>query len=79
MIERKISIDDILEAINYGETIATYTDDKPYPGFLFLKFVNTKPIHVVVAQNSEDDTCIIITCYHPDSNLWDADFKIKMK
>ena len=79
MIERNISTDDILEVINYGEAIATYADDKPYPSFLFLKFVNSDPIHVVVAHNSEDNTCIMITCYRPDSNLWDADFKNKMK
>ena len=45
MIERNIGTDDILEAINHGETIASYPDDKPYPSFLFLKFVNSAPIH----------------------------------
>ena len=79
MIERNISTDDILEVINHGEIIGTYPDDKPYPSFLFLKFVNTDPIHVVVAHNSDDNTCIIITCYIPEADLWDAGFKIKIK
>lgn len=79
MIERNIDADEILEVIRLGEIITSYSDDKPYPSFLFLKFVNNYPIHVVVAHNSDDDTCIIITCYHPDVSLWDNDFKNKIR
>ncbi len=78
MIERNIITSDILEVINNGEIVANYSEDKPYPSFLFLKFVNSQPLHVVLAHKPDDDTCIIITCYHPDVNLWDADFKNKI-
>ncbi len=79
MIDRDISTKDILEVINHGEIIANYFDDKPYPSFLFLKFVHSEPTHVVLAHNSEDNTCIIITCYHPAATLWDAEFKNKIR
>ena len=36
MIERNIRTNDILEVINHGEIIGTYSDDKPYPVFFFL-------------------------------------------
>jgi len=55
MIDRNINTKDILEVINHGEIIANYFDDKPYPSFLFLKFVNSDPLHVVLANNPDDD------------------------
>ncbi|MFN2440419.1 MAG: DUF4258 domain-containing protein, partial [Chitinophagaceae bacterium] len=53
--------------------------DKPYPSKLLLKFVKNKPVHIVVAQNSDTWECVIITCYIPDPLLWDKDFKQKIR
>ncbi len=79
MIARNIPADDVIAAIEFGEVIADYPDDKPYPSKLLLNFINGAPIHVVVAQNLDNDECIVITCYLPDATLWDKDFKTKIK
>ncbi len=79
MIRRSISVDEAKEVISDGEVIANYETDKPCPSTLLLKFINDRPVHVFVAQNLETFDCILITCYLPDPNLWDADFKRKIK
>ena len=37
--------------------------------------VGTRPLHVVVAYNAQDDEAIIITAYEPDAAQWDSTFK----
>ncbi len=77
MISRFIRANEVEEVVNSGEIIKYYTSDKPYPSNLLLKFVNDRPLHVVVAQNPETKGCIIITCYEPDPHMWSADYKEK--
>lgn len=79
MLERNINAGDILDAVKKGILIKEYLDDKPYPSFIYLKFVNERPIHVLVAKNKLDNTCVIVTCNEPDELLWDIDFKNKLK
>ena len=79
MISRSIDANDILAAVGDGIVIKEYPDDKPYPSFLMLKFINNRPYHVVVGQISEGSICIIITCYEPDATLWDNEFKNKIR
>ena len=79
MIARSINADDVIAAVKTGEVIREYPDDKPYPSFLMLKFINNRPYHVVVGQISEGSICIIITCYEPDATLWDNEFKNKIR
>jgi len=38
-----------------------------------------KPLHVVFARNDKCDEIIIITAYHPDTEKWDKNFKIRIK
>ena len=33
-----------------------------------------KPLHVVVAEDSKKDTCIIVTAYWPNESIWNNDF-----
>lgn len=79
ILSRDIAVEEVIEVINKGETIAEYENDKPYPSSLLLKFVNGRHIHIVVAQNLDNKECIVITCYIPDPLLWDKDFKRKIK
>jgi Domain of unknown function (DUF4258) len=78
MFEREISPDDVLSVVRKGEIIKEYPDDKPYPSFLILKFVNNKPVHIVVAKNNENNFCFVITVYEPDPTMWSKDFKNKL-
>jgi hypothetical protein len=79
MFKRGISVDDVKKIINTGEIINEYPNDKPYPSYLILGFANFKPIHLVIAQEKALKECIIITAYHPDTTLWEVDFKTKKK
>ena len=77
MFEREVSKDDVLEVLRHGEIITTYPGDTPYPSFLLPGFVEGSAIHTVVAQNSENNDCYVITAYPPDPELWQQDFKTR--
>jgi len=78
MFERRISVEDVRTAITHGEVVQTYPDDKPYPSRLLLGWVGTRPLHVVVAEDSEDGILIVVTAYEPDPIQWDSGFKRKV-
>ncbi|MBS1920825.1 MAG: DUF4258 domain-containing protein [Bacteroidetes bacterium] len=78
MFEREILPDDVLDVVRNGEIIKEYPEDKPYPSFLILKFVNYRPIHVVIAKNAVNDLCFVVTVYEPDPETWSKDFKTKL-
>jgi hypothetical protein len=73
--QRDILLDYLIQTVDYGEIIAKYDDDKPFPSKLILKFVGNKPLHVVVAQHPGSFECILITAYWPDSDIWQYDFR----
>ena len=76
LVERAITIDDIVNGIDTGEVIKQYEDDKPLPSCLVLGLsVNNKYIHVVVSNDEE--YVYIITAYYPDPQLWSEDFKTR--
>jgi hypothetical protein len=75
MFERQISIANVLEAIDKGEIINSYPNDKPYPSYLSLFMIEKRPIHVVYAENLEENEIIVITVYIPDEKNWSHDFK----
>ena len=76
--ERGITIDRIKETIEFGEMIGDYPDDKPFRSFLYLKFIEGRPLHVCFATVNET-TCRVITVYEPDLSIFEADFKTKRK
>lgn len=57
-----------------GSVIATYPDDKPYPGKLILGFEGDRPIHIVMAVEPETREYVIVTVYQPDPALWDETY-----
>ena len=77
MFLRELGKDDIIEVLKSGEHVAEYPDDRPYPSSLILGFAGTRPVHVVVAQDPQDDACYVVTAYVPDSSLWSDDFRIR--
>jgi len=79
MFERQISKDSVIKSIQTGEIIAEYWDDKPYPSFLILGWLNRQPLHVIVAFDESTKLCIIVTVYIPDPNLWENNFKTRRK
>ena len=67
----------VKEIIKQGETIKTYSDDKPYPSYLIFNTNLQNPLHVLVAKDEINDICIVITAYTPEIRIWKSDFKSK--
>ena len=49
MAKEGISADEVLKAIENGEVIEEYVDDKPFPSCLLYGELDEKPIHMVCA------------------------------
>ena len=79
MFERGINPEDIEISIKNGEIIEEYIDDKPYPSFLLLFFIDKKAVHIVGALDKENEIFYIITVYYPDIIIWDNTFKTRRK
>ena len=77
MFKRNISVEKVKYALFSGEEIRNYPDDKPYPSKLLLAFENEVPLHVVIAQNFDENKFIVITAYQPETIVWMADFKTR--
>lgn len=75
MFQRRISKKDIQSALQNYETIEFYPQDIPYPSRLALGWCGSRPLHVVFADNYEDNERIIITAYEPDLDQWEKGFK----
>jgi hypothetical protein len=75
MFERSIEKQAVIEIIRSGEVIAEYSDDKPYPSFLLLGFVNQLPVHVVLGKNEATNDCYVITVYLPSSDIWQEGYR----
>ena len=74
MAERGFSPETIKSVIKNGTVIKNYSDDIPYPSRLILGFEGLRPVHVITAYNSENDTEYVITVYEPDAKKWSDDF-----
>ena len=79
MLEREISRDMVKQALLTGEIIEDYSDQKPYPGALFLGWVHGKPLHVVIAFDEFSGFCFIITTYEPDLEHFEEDYRTRRR
>ena len=74
MSQRSFEPEDISKVLENGTVIEDYPNDFPYPSFLVLGWIFSRPVHVVSAMNNDDKETIIVTVYEPDSQLWENDF-----
>ena len=79
MIERGVSRAEVLEALETGEVIQCYQDDRPFPSVLILAFSSERPLHVVVAFDDLNAVAFVITTYEPDLGIFEDDFRTKKK
>ena len=75
MFERHIGMENVEYVLETGQTIEEYPDDTPDSCRLILGWIDSRPIHVVVAQNQGEEELIVITVYEPDRNLWHLHFR----
>jgi hypothetical protein len=74
MFGRNINEKDILNVLLNGHIIQDYPDDTPYPSKPISGTVGNRPIHVLFAENFENNEKIIITVYEPDPLKWNENF-----
>ncbi len=79
MLERNISRADAREVILHGEVIEDYPADKPFPSALFFKSVGGRPLHVVVAFDSNGEKAYVITAYEPTLDKFEPDFRTRRR
>lgn len=79
MFERTISDDEVVTVLESGETINEYPDDTPYPSKLMKGTVSDRVLHVLIAENIPENEIVVITVYESDPNLWDSEFRRKLK
>lgn len=77
MAQRQISVSDVRRVVDDGERIEEYPDDKPFPSALVFGRCGSRPLHVVVADNFDDNQVIVITVYEPDLEKWEPDFRTR--
>jgi len=77
MAHRGISVADVRQVLQSGEIIEQYPDDVPYPSRLVLGFIDSRPIHVITADNPDSSETIVITTYEPDASHWDQSFRTR--
>lgn len=70
---------DVFKAIDRGEIIEAYPDDKYLPSYLLMGQLGRKVIHVVAAVDIEENHIRIVTAYPPDPNEWEAGFRKRRK
>ena|SRR5438270_437372 len=75
-IWRHVTLRDVREAVDGGEIIEDYPDDKYGPSCLIFGYTQAgKPLHVQCSYPSRP-LIKVITLYEPDPNLW-IDFKVR--
>jgi hypothetical protein len=78
MRQRRITVDELKEALVCSEIVEYYEDDYPLPSALILGYtISGKPLHAVVAWDQESNIIWIITLYEPTSERWDEQFRIR--
>lgn len=76
LLQRNISMDDVISALLTGEIIESYPADYPYASCLILGIdFNRTQLHVVCGI--ADSELWLITAYYPSSTEWKSDGKTR--
>jgi hypothetical protein len=79
MGQRGITFEEIETVLANYELLKYYLNAKPCPAALLLGWPNSRPVHVVIAFDHEEEASRIITVYEPDPLIWEAGFRSKRK
>lgn len=75
--EREIDSSQMTEAVNSGEIIEDYPNDKYGPSCLiFGRTSNSRPLHI---QVSYPDITKVITVYEPSLQEWEDDLRMRKR
>jgi hypothetical protein len=79
MFERRVSEETVRQVLQSGEMIEDYSEEMAHPGGLMLGRRGNRPLHVVMAENTQDNELVVITVYEPDPTQWKAQFRSRKK
>jgi Domain of unknown function (DUF4258) len=79
MFTRSISDECVEHILQHGEAIEDYPHAFPFPAKLLLGRCNGRLIHVVAAENRDEQQVIVITAYEPTIDKWEPDMKTRRK
>lgn len=79
MAKRGIMEEEIETCIHKGETIERYPNDKSFPSELILAYVNSRPIHIVMARDKKLKICFVVISYEPTLDKFETDYKTRKK
>lgn len=74
---RKTAVETTLKTCDLIEDYQT--EGRPLPDCLVLGFIDSDPVHIVVAIDEEFDRILIVTVYRPLSERWEDDWKRRKK
>jgi len=75
MFARHIAVEAVRQVLQSGEMIEDYSEDMPDPGGLLSAKGGRRPLHVVMAKNTQGGELVVITVYEPDPGQWKAGFR----
>ena len=75
MFERRILVENVRHVLQSGEMIEDYSEDMPDPGGLLSAKRGQRPLHVVMAENTQEGELVVITVYEPDRAQWKPGFR----
>jgi hypothetical protein len=75
MFERRIPLETVRQVLNSGEMIEDYSEEMPDPGGLLSAKNGQRPLHVVMAENTQEGELVVITVYEPNPAQWKAGFR----
>ena len=75
MFERRISVKNVCQVLQSGETIEDYSTEMHEPAHLKLGFHGKRAFHVVTSEDRERSQIVVITVYIPDPEKWNKNFK----
>lgn len=79
LAERNILQEEVIKALQSGEVIEDYPDDKPYPSSLFLASAHNVPLHVVASFDEGNKLAYIITAYRPSAQSFESDYRTRKR
>ena len=75
MFERRIPVENVRQVLQFGEMIEDYSEDMTDPGGLLSAKSGQRPLHVVLAENTQEGELVVITVYEPDRAQWKPGFR----
>jgi hypothetical protein len=75
MVQRGVTPGDVRDVVERGEVIEAYPDDVPRPSRLVLGQVRGRPLHVVVSDEPQSGSLVVVTVYEPEPASWTHGFR----